>query len=149
MTGLRRAAPAAAFLLVFTAAFSADGSKIADLLTGKSAFVDARNVKPGMFRKITESDLPKPYATFSASNTQAAQRPDGALPQAPAGLRSSIYSTAQSTASDSTAPNGDLFLAESGPARSRSFATTTANPKCRSLPLACAALRNQLLSPRQ
>ena len=69
-----------AFLLAFGVHGQRRAGKITNFITGKSAFVDAKDVKPGMFRKITANDLPKPYATGSASNTELAARPAGALP---------------------------------------------------------------------
>jgi hypothetical protein len=53
-------AGAAAFLLACGAILEADGGKIANLITGKSAFADAKDLKPSLFRKITAADLPKP-----------------------------------------------------------------------------------------
>jgi len=64
-----------------------DGAKIANLITGSKAFVDAKDLKPGMFRKITANDLPKPYATGSNSNTKLAARPAGALPAGARGIQ--------------------------------------------------------------
>ena len=52
-----------------------DSAKIVNLMTGSKAFVDAKDVRPGTFRKITVNDLPKPYATSSNRNTQLATRP--------------------------------------------------------------------------
>ena len=78
-----------AFLLAFGVMLRGDGAKIANLITGKSAFVDAKDLKPGMFRKITANDLPKPYATKSNSNTRSRPRPAGALPRRPRDSRSS------------------------------------------------------------
>ena len=31
-----------------------------DIITGSRAFVDAKDLKPGVFRKITAGDLPEP-----------------------------------------------------------------------------------------
>src|SRR5262249_47874031 len=91
MNKLRWIAAISAFLLVFGVLLEADGGKITGLITGKSAFTDAKDLKPGLFRKITASDLPKPRETPSASNTKVAPHPDGALPQAPAGFKVEMY----------------------------------------------------------
>ena len=108
-------AAGAAALLAFAVLLNADGAKIANLITGQNAFVDAKDVKPGMFRKITPDDLPKPYATSSASNTALATRPPGALPQAPAGFKVELYAeNLKQPRQIRLAPNGDFFVAESG-----------------------------------
>src|SRR5690242_6836209 len=85
MKHARRIVPVA--VLAFAAVLAADNAKIANLLSGASGFQDAKNLKPGMFRKITADALPKPYATRSNSNTNLAERPAGALPQVPAGFK--------------------------------------------------------------
>ena len=68
-----------AFLLAFGMMLEGDGGKINSLITGQNAFVDAKDLKPGTFRKISADDLPKPFATESARNTTAAPRPAGAV----------------------------------------------------------------------
>src|SRR5262249_9766808 len=45
-------------LAACSALLIADGTKIVNLVEGQGAFVDASNLKPGTFRKITASDLP-------------------------------------------------------------------------------------------
>ncbi len=102
-----------AFLLAFGVMLRGDGAKIANLITGSKAFVDAKDVKPGMFRKITANDLPKPYATSSNSNTKLASRPAGALPQAPAGFKVELYlGNLKQPRQIRIAPNGDFFVTE-------------------------------------
>lgn len=104
-----------ASLLAFTfgVRLQGDGAKIVNLITGSKAFVDAKDVRPGMFRKITVSDLPKPYATSSNRNTQLATRPSGALPQAPAGFKVELYlDNLKNPRQIRTAPNGDFFFTE-------------------------------------
>src|SRR5215467_8496028 len=39
-----------------------------DVKTGKAAFADFSQQKPGIFRKITLADLPQPFETESAFN---------------------------------------------------------------------------------
>ena len=104
---------AGAFLLAAGATLFADGAYITNLITGKGAFVDAKDVKPGMFRKITANDLPKPYDTSSASNTKAATRPAGAMPKAPIGFSVELYlDNLKNPRQIRMAPNGDFFLTE-------------------------------------
>lgn len=47
-------------LLAFTVMLQGDGAKIVGLITGQAAFVDSKDLKPGVFRKITVADLPAP-----------------------------------------------------------------------------------------
>lgn len=64
-------------------------------------------------------DLPKPFATESAGNApQEVKRPDGFLPTVPKGFHVNIYAESFKTPRLLTiAPNGDLFVAESGAGR--------------------------------
>ncbi len=92
----------------------ADGAKVTNLITGPAAFTDAKDVKPGMFRKITADALPKPFATSSNRDTDLAARPAGALPQAPAGFKVELYAEKlKQPRQIRMAPNGDFFVAES------------------------------------
>ena len=55
-------------------------------------FTDFRYEKPGTFRKITANDLPKPYATRSASNgPEVVARPENVWPVAPPGFKVELY----------------------------------------------------------
>ncbi len=88
-----------------------------NIITGQAAFTDFKNEQPGRIRKITAADLPQPYATESARNqAHLVARPEGALPKAPAGFRVELYATGLTNPREiRTAPNGDLFVAESDP----------------------------------
>ncbi len=113
MKNLGHIAAAGAFLVAFGMMLDADNAKITNLITGKSAFVSAKDVKPGMFRKITASDLPKPYDTPSNRNTKSAARPAGAMPQAPAGFQVELYlDNLKGPRQIRMAPNGDFFVTE-------------------------------------
>src|SRR5215469_2841681 len=85
------------------------------VITGKAAFVDYSQQKPGTFRKITLADLPPPFATESATNMPSVvERPANAWPQALPGFKVDLYtSKLDNPRLIRTAPNGDLFLAES------------------------------------
>lgn len=80
-----------------------------------SAFVDFRGQRPGAVHKITVADLPPPNATPSADNpAHLIEKPPGAWPKAPAGFKVELY--ADKLANPRllrTAPNGDVFVAES------------------------------------
>ena len=80
-----------------------------------SPFTDFRYEKPGQTRKISLADLPAPHATESSANqSRIVPRPADAWPQAPAGFKVELFATDLSTPRYMvTAPNGDVFLAES------------------------------------
>ncbi len=78
-------------------------------------FTDYRFETPGRVRKITLRDLPEPYATQSAHNgPEVVARPRDAWPKAPAGFKVELYATGlDNPRTIRTAPNGDLFVAQS------------------------------------
>ncbi|MGA7339801.1 MAG: PQQ-dependent sugar dehydrogenase [Terracidiphilus sp.] len=106
-------------------------------LTGPAAFADWSQQKPGVMRKITAADLPAPFASESVDNGPTViSRPKDAWPIAPAGFKVQLYAggdaaTPMQRSDDTratyapasgtfvmprvlrTAPNGDLFLADS------------------------------------
>ncbi len=85
-------------------------------LTGAAAFASYLNEKPGTFRKITVADLPAPYATTSANNdpSRIIPRPANAWPQAPHGFQVQEFASGfDEPRLMRTAPNGDVFLADS------------------------------------
>jgi glucose/arabinose dehydrogenase len=91
------------------------------MLTGKAAFTDYRTQKPGVLRKITKEDLPAPYATPSVDHgADAISRPRDAWPQCPPGFRVDLYASGLAGPRlIRTAPNGDVFVAESRSGRIR------------------------------
>jgi glucose/arabinose dehydrogenase len=94
-------------------------------------FTDFRYEQPGKMRKITLSDLPAPFATASAGNGPSmAPRPAGAMPIAPKGFKVNLYAEGLGTPRViRVAPNGDIFLAESGTGQIRVFRGMTADGK--------------------
>ncbi len=80
----------------------------------KPPFTDFRYEKPGTTRKITLQDLPEPFATSSAGNgPRVVARPEGAWPQVPEGFKVEQYATGlDNPRIIQTAPNGDVFVAE-------------------------------------
>ncbi|MFL6463962.1 MAG: PQQ-dependent sugar dehydrogenase [Bryobacteraceae bacterium] len=100
---------------VLQAASHFDYSDVADVVTGSSAFTDYSKEKPGVFRKITVADLPKPYATEGVSNSPTLiPKPDNAWPQALPGFKVERYAEGLHEPREiRTAPNGDMFVAES------------------------------------
>jgi hypothetical protein len=76
----------------------ADSQAHGTTLTGKAAFTDYSQQKPGTRRKLTVADLPEPYATPSVDNgpngtTNMIARPKDAWPQAPTGFKVELYAT--------------------------------------------------------
>ncbi len=86
-------------------------------------FVDFRQQIPGRSHRISIADLPAPYATASARNgARLVPRPDGVLPQAPAGFAVNLYAEGLSMPRViRRAPNGDVFVAESGAGQVRVY----------------------------
>jgi glucose/arabinose dehydrogenase/mono/diheme cytochrome c family protein len=94
-------------------------------------FTDFRYEKPGMVRKIAVKDLPQPYATESAENgPELVARPENAWPVALPGFKVELYAAGlDNPRTLLTAPNGDVFLAESDPGRIRVFRGLTSDGK--------------------
>jgi glucose/arabinose dehydrogenase len=94
-------------------------------------FTDFRFEEPGKSRKITVQDLPTPYATETASNgPKVVGRPRNAWPKAPTGFTVQQYATGlDNPRLIRTAPNGDVFLAESDSGKIRVFRGITSNGK--------------------
>ena len=105
-------------------------------VTGQAAFADWSQQKPGVRRKITVADLPNPAPEQAVNNTPyVIDRPADAWPIAPAGFKVTLYAGGDSKPMQradnkefmqlsngtftmprlmETAPNGDIFLADSG-----------------------------------
>jgi glucose/arabinose dehydrogenase len=111
-------------------------SQQAPLLTGQASFTDWNQQKPGVRHKITLKDLPEPKPDEAVNNTaHLVARPADAWPVAPAGFKVTLYAggdAAPMQRADNkenmqlsggtftepriirAAPNGDLFVADSG-----------------------------------
>jgi glucose/arabinose dehydrogenase len=100
---------------------AADGKPT--VLTGQSAFTDAAHESPGTRRHLTAADLPAPKPAESVDNgPSVVPRPANAWPQAPKGFKVDIYATGlDNPRLMRTAPNGDIFLAESNPGKIKVF----------------------------
>jgi len=94
-------------------------------------FTDFRYEAPGTIHKVTVADLPQPYATQSAGNPpKVVPRPEGAWPKALPGFKVELYAEGLTNPRLArTAPNGDVFLAETGAGRVRVFHGITAGGK--------------------
>jgi len=91
------------------------------VLAGQGALGDWTTDAPGVRRRITTADMPAPYATRSADVfSKIVKRPEGAWPQVPNGFKVEEFAAGLSNPRlIRTAPNGDLFVAESQPGRVR------------------------------
>lgn len=115
----RKSLAALAFLAVLPAAMA--GAAFAaetmggDVLTGTAAFGGWEQNKPGVRRLITPSDLPEPYATQSTANSPGLTRmPAGATLTTLPGFKATLLATGfEQPRVVRTAPNGDLFVADS------------------------------------
>ena len=93
------------------------------VLTGPAAHGDWSMDAPGVRRRITPDALPAPYATRSASRSPSVIAPPrGVLPRVPPGFVVSVFAEGlDMPRALRTAPNGDIFLAESGAGTIRVF----------------------------
>jgi glucose/arabinose dehydrogenase len=119
----RRAVFPLAFVGLSLLAFDSSSRTSDEVLTGQSAFVSSTGVKPGLSRKVTLADLPKPFATESvATKSRIVPRPQGAMPQAPSGFQVGLFATGlEIPRVIRVAPNGDVFVVESRAGRVRVF----------------------------
>jgi glucose/arabinose dehydrogenase len=86
------------------------------ILTGPAAFTDYTRQTPGVCHLITPADVPAPSPASSASNfSRLVARANGQMPTVPTGFHVQLYASGFSNARLlATAPNGDLFLADTG-----------------------------------
>jgi glucose/arabinose dehydrogenase len=127
---------ALALTLALPTAFAQQNQPV---LTGQAAFTDWAQQSPGVRHKITLGDLPQPNPDEAVNNTpHVIPRPSDAWPIAPPGFKVTLYAggdngpmqradnkehmdIAKGTFTEPrlirTAPNGDLFLADSGAGR--------------------------------
>jgi glucose/arabinose dehydrogenase len=117
--------------LLPAARFAFDDSHVKNILTGKAAFDSYLTEKPGEFRKITVADLPAPNPDEAVANPPTVvPRPENAWPEAPGGFRVQLYATGLPAPREiRTAPNGDLFVAESYAGQVEVFRGITADGK--------------------
>jgi glucose/arabinose dehydrogenase len=94
--------------------------------TGAAAFGDWRTDAPGARRLITPADLPAPYATRSTANMSERKARTGVeIPKAPPGFAVDLFASGLDMPRViRIAPNGDIFVAETGAGRVRVFHPT-------------------------
>jgi glucose/arabinose dehydrogenase len=131
---LRRFATTAALAATALLPLALNGQQT---ITGQAAFADYTQQVPGVRRKITVADLPEPKPSESVDNGPVlVNRPEDAWPIAPAGFKVQLYAggdarTPMQRSENNkethpptsgtfvmpriirTAPNGDLFVADS------------------------------------
>jgi glucose/arabinose dehydrogenase len=126
-------------LAMMTIAVTAQAQIQGPVLTGQAAYTDWNQQKPGVRHKLTVADLPEPKPEEAVNNTaHIIERPKDAWPVAPAGFKVTLYAGGDAKPMQRadakqymrlsggtfteprlirTAPNGDLFLADSGAGR--------------------------------
>ena len=111
----------ATLCLISAASLAQTQTPPTDIHAGQGPINDWRNDAPGVKHLINLKDLPEPYATKSVdSGQQLAKRPDGAMPKVPDGFKVEEFLTdLRNNRLLRTAPNGDIFVAESQPGRVR------------------------------
>jgi glucose/arabinose dehydrogenase len=104
------------FLFAILASVAAALPAEAEVLIGAAAFGDWRDDAPGVRRLIRPEDLPAPGASRSSANRAGVvPRPDGAMPVVPEGFAVSLLAEGlDGPRTIRVAPNGDIFVAESG-----------------------------------
>ncbi|HMF53349.1 MAG TPA: hypothetical protein VK593_03300, partial [Edaphobacter sp.] len=110
---LRQTLTLASLVIALPLALPAQSDKT---ITGQAAFSDYSQQRPGVRRHITAADLPEPNQAESVDNgPSVVPRPEGAWPQAPSGFKVELYAQGSFTEPRllRTAPNGDLFVADS------------------------------------
>ena len=85
------------------------------VLTGKAAMGDWTSDAPGVTRKITVQDLPRPSSNALAINrARVVDRPANAQLKVPPGFKIDLYASGfRDPRFLLTAPNGDIFVVES------------------------------------
>jgi glucose/arabinose dehydrogenase len=96
-----------------------------------SPFYSYNAESPGTMRHITVKDLPPPFASKSADNFPVpSARPPGAMPKTLPGFKVDLYATGLDEPRElRSAPNGDIFLAESAKGEIEVFRGVTADGK--------------------
>ena len=91
--------------------------------TGAAAFGDWRTDAPGARRLITPADLPAPFATRSTANMSHHEAwTEADVPKAPPGFAVDLFATGLNMPrAIRVAPNGDIFVAETGAGSVRVF----------------------------
>ncbi len=103
-------------------AASLAGAQSGELRTGTAALKGWSSDAPGVRRHIKPADLPPPVASepekSAGSNVKVIDRPKDALPKVPGGFSVQVFASGfKQPRTLRVAPNGDVFLSESGTGR--------------------------------
>lgn len=113
------AVPAILLAIRFAGAQPATPTAADGVRTGPAAYGDWRTDAPGVRRRIRPNDLPAPEASASAT-ARVVARPAGAELKAPPGFKVEPFARGlRDPRQLRVAPNGDVFVAESGAGRIR------------------------------
>ena len=112
-------------ILVLAFSVAAASALAAEVRTGAAALQGWKSDAPGVARRIQSADLPAPPTVAAAdaekssgSMVKVVPRPDGALPKVPEGFSVAVFATGfKQPRTIRVAPNGDVFLSESGTGR--------------------------------
>lgn len=89
-----------------------------ETLTGARAFGGISTDRPGVVRKITPADLPRPGVSVGADSSRMVKRRVEARPQVPDGYEATLVASGLDNPRRlRVAPNGDLFIAETSAGR--------------------------------
>jgi glucose/arabinose dehydrogenase len=104
------------------------------LAADNDPFTDFHGEAPGKVHYITAADLPKPFATQGVANfAQVVPRPADAWPKTLPGFKVDLFAEGLNNPRlITTAPNGDLFVAQSTPGEIVVFHGITAESKAQS-----------------
>jgi glucose/arabinose dehydrogenase len=107
--------PAVLSVVVQASYSQTNGGSHSKVLTGQGAAGDWSTDAPGVRRRITVKDLPKPYQSDSVQNgPKLVPRPEGALLHVPTGFKVEEFASGfKNPRLLRVAPNGDVFVAES------------------------------------
>ena len=108
--------------LTLVIATSLASAQAGEIRTGAAAFESWKVDAPGVRRHIKPSDLPAPLATepekSHAAPVKVVPPPQGALPKVPDGFAVDVFASGfKQPRTLRVAPNGDVFLSESGAGR--------------------------------
>ena len=113
MSQFRIAAPFALAVAAAVLAVPVSGGAAEIVRQGAEAFGDWHGDAPGVWRKITASDLPSVDPNSPRNNARVVAAPAGAMPKALPGFEVTAFAKLEGPRQIKLAPNGDLFITES------------------------------------
>jgi glucose/arabinose dehydrogenase len=102
-------------IVAYLASLTGGSAQASAAAAARAGDHDWRKDAPGVAHHIKASDLPAPFTTASAGNPPSVLRDVTPTPRVPEGLSVSIFSRdANNPRALRTAPNGDMFVIETG-----------------------------------